>query len=197
MDFSHHSKGTARSQSMSSRKPFSSPIKPSDASVSYDMDILEDLHQHQQNRSHRVQYPLSSPIKNSQDHEHRRSSQYHHPNQHSRTAIINKRNKHDRLREIRDRHRQDKLDMNREKIVDRQAYEDYKLELEKESNELYEVLDIDKLIDQENELESHIIECLPRDIYETELDAFLNEEQRELEQMVANIDLSDNKYAST
>lgn len=197
MDSSQHNKGTSRSQSMSSRKPFSSPIKPSDASARYDMDILEDLHQHQQNRSHRVQYPLSSPIKNSQDHEHRRSSQYHHPNQHSRTAIINKRNKHDRLREIRDRHRQDKLGMNREKMVDRQAYEDYKLELEKESNELYEVLDIDKLIDQENELESHIIECLPRDVYETELDAFLNEEQRELEQMVANIDLSDNKYAST
>ena len=197
MDSSQHNRGTPRNQSMSSRKPFSSPIKPSDASASYDMDILEDLHQRQQNRSHRVQYPLSSPIKNSQDQEHRRSSQYHHPNQHSRTAIINKRNKHDRLREIRDRHRQDKLGMNREKMVDRQAYEDYKLELEKEANELYEVLDIDELIDQENELESHIIKCLPRDIYETELDAFLNEEQRELEQMVANIDLSDNKYAST
>lgn len=193
MDSSQKNRHVPRYRSMPSKKPFSSPIKPSDASASYDMDILEDLHQHQQDRAHRVHYPLSSPIKNTQDH---RSNQYHHPSQQGRTAIINKRNKHDKLREIRDRHRQDKLGLNREKLVDRQAYEDYKLLLEKEANELYDVLDIDDLIDQENELESHIVDCLPRGMYETELDAFLNEEQNELEQMVANLDLSDNKYAS-
>ncbi|CUM49266.1 unnamed protein product [Debaryomyces fabryi] len=197
MDSSPNNRGTSQYQPMSSKKPFSSPIKPSDASASYDMDILEDLHQHQQDRANRIHYPLSSPIRNVLDHEHRRSSQYHHQNQQGRTSIINKRNKHDRLREIRDRHRQDKLGINREKMVDRQAYEDYKLELEREANELYDVLDIDELINQENELESYINESLPRHMYETELDAILNEEQQELEQMVANIDLSDNKYAST
>lgn len=197
MDSSPNGRDTSQYQPMSSKKPFSSPIKPSDASASYDLDILEDLHQLQQDRSNRIHYPLSSPIRNILDHGHRRSSQYHHQNQQGRTAIINKRNKHDRLREIRDRHRQDKLGINREKMVDRQACEDYKLELEREANELYDVLDIDELINQENELESHINESLPRHMYETELNEILNEEQQELEQMVANIDLSDSKYAST
>lgn len=195
MDSSQSGRDVLRSTT--STTPFSSPIKPSDASHRYDMDIVEDLHQHQQNRTNRQYYPLSSPIRSNQEQEHRRGNQYHHPSRQSRTAIINRRNKHDKLREIRDRHRQDKLGINREKLFDRQAYEDYKILLEKEADELYDVLDIDELIEQENELESHTIRCTPRNTYEAELDEFLQAEQHELEQMVSNIDLSDNKDAST
>lgn len=191
MDSPHRNSDAPRS--ITPTKPFSSPIRL--CKPSKDTDIVEDLHQHQQNRANRLYHPLSSPIRSTQGLENGRSNQYHHSDQRGRTAIINRRNKHDKLREIRDRHRQDKLGINREKMFDRQAYENYKLQLEREA-ELYDVLDIDDMLDQENELERHNIICMPRNSYENELEDFLQDEQHELEQMVSNIDLSDNKDAS-
>lgn len=180
--------------SQSSASSFSSPIRPSSLSSRNDMDILEDIHHRQQDRANRMHYPLSSPIRDTHDHSSHRGSHWHH--QYGRTAVVNRRNKHDKLREIRERHRQDKLGVNREKLFDRHAYEQYKMDLEREANELANVTDIDELIRHENENESHASADLPKHVYETELDDFLRDQQLELEEMVCNLDISDKQDAA-
>lgn len=181
------------------RYPLSSPIRRGNESSfdheeqDNDVNVIDDLHRRQQQRSNRLFRPMSSPIR-SQDKGITRGS-FNHVNHQNRDGRVigtyNRKNRHDKMREVRERHREDKLLMNREKMGDLQDVDDYQRKYEEEARKFE--IDLERLINDEEELEKERQETQAADkrarLEEEELEEYLRMEQQELEEMISQMDL--------
>ncbi|KAG2735165.1 hypothetical protein G9P44_001379 [Scheffersomyces stipitis] len=173
---------------------FSSPVS-SVASQQRPRNVVDDLHEIQQERSVRMLKPLStsSPIRqglSSSSPIAPRNRTYHHHQDEidSRCKTVNLRNKHNKLRQVRNQYKQDKIMLQRSRVNDLQFQEDFKKKYDLDYNEMVAGYDLDQLIEDERESEAQYAEIVA---YERELEIMAMEEELEIAEMLEMMNIAD------
>ncbi|KAG7665261.1 uncharacterized protein J8A68_001317 [[Candida] subhashii] len=162
-------------------QPQPSPLKSSPRNV------LDDLHQIQQDRSNRRLNPLSSsPTREKYTGDTARCSVVRaRVTSLNRTQCFNNRNKHNKMREVRDQNRQDKVLTKREKSFSDQCNNDWADHYEHEFDDIMGGVDVDQLIEEEQDASADYL----ADQLEKELDELELEEELEMIELMSKLEL--------
>ncbi|KAL6451855.1 hypothetical protein SBY92_003163 [Candida maltosa Xu316] len=160
-------------------------------------DVLEQMLQRQQTRATNRLRPLSSSSPSKEESDSlspsaiKRGRNYHHSVESPRSQNLNQRNKHNKIRQIRNQHRHEKLMSQREDIYEHQFRGDVINQYEAEYESITKKWDIDKLIEDEHDLEYE--QRMLEKYIEEEVEDREWEEDEELIDLISSLEIQDTR----